>query len=59
MKKHNHMHAHTYMPIHTNTCTPTQNAGTQNAPDVLSFVDLYWRAPPAPNSAEEYLQLPQ
>ena len=49
-----------YTCIHnTNTCTPTQNAATQNSPADLRSVDLYWRAPPPPNSSEEYQQLPQ
>ena len=39
--------------------TPTQNAATQNAPDDLTTLDLYWRAPPNPNSLEGYQELPQ
>ena len=39
--------------------TPTQNAATQNSPDDLTSLDLYWRAPPNPDSPEEYRQLPQ
>ena len=62
MKKHTHTHIHAHMYVysqHMNTCTPTQNAATQNSPRDLSSIDLYWRAPPPPISSEEYLQLPQ
>ena len=47
------LHNHLYM------YTPTQNAATQNAPDDLTSLDLYWRAPPNPDSPEEYQELPQ
>ena len=39
--------------------TPTQNAATQNSPADLTSLDLYWRAPPNPDSPQEYQQLPQ
>ena len=56
---HTHTHATCICTHNMNMCTPTQNAATQNSPADLRSVDLYWRAPPPPNSSEEYLQLPQ
>jgi len=37
---------------------PFPNAATQNEPADVSSVDLYWRAPPPPNTTAEYQQLP-
>ena len=50
-KSHTHTYAHTY------THAP-QNAATQNEPVDITSADLYWRAPPSPNTAAEYQQLP-
>ena len=52
---HIHTHAHTHPITHTPT---TQNAATQNEPQDVTSVDLYWRAPLPPNTAAEYQQLP-
>jgi len=50
-----HMYIHTHK--HTHTHTP-QNAATQNEPQDVTSVDLYWKAPLPPNTTAEYQQLP-
>jgi len=50
-----HMYTHLITRAHTHI---PQNAATQNEPRDFTSVDLYWKAPPPPNTAAEYQQLP-